>query len=141
MHEDMELHQVDIVGAYLQGDLDEKIYMTPPAGLNIPGKKGWCLRLHKPLYGLKQAGQQWKKKLDKTMVHLCFVKSNADECLYVLREKGQVILLVLVYVNDTAVASKQLKCIEEFKQQLQEFFPIKDLGELCHILGIQVTRN
>jgi hypothetical protein len=39
-HEDMELHQVDVVGAYLQGDLDEEIYMTLPAGLNIPGKKG-----------------------------------------------------------------------------------------------------
>jgi hypothetical protein len=49
VHDDMKLHQVDVVGAYLQGDLDEEIYMTPPAGLNIPSKKGWCLRLHKPL--------------------------------------------------------------------------------------------
>jgi phosphoribosyl-AMP cyclohydrolase len=113
--------------------------MTLPAGLNIPDKKGWCLRLHKPLYGLKQAGRQWKKKLDETMAHLHFIKSNADECLYILREKGQVILLILVYVDDAAVASKELKRIEEFKQRLREFFPIKDLGELCHILGIQVT--
>jgi hypothetical protein len=58
VHKDLELHQVDVVGAYLQGDLNEEIYMTLPAGLNIPGKKGWCLRLHKPLYGLKQAGRQ-----------------------------------------------------------------------------------
>jgi hypothetical protein len=57
-HEDLELHQVDAVGAHLQGDLDEEIYMTLPTGLNIPGKKGWCLRLHKPLYSLKQAGRQ-----------------------------------------------------------------------------------
>jgi hypothetical protein len=73
------------------------------------------------------------------MSHLRFVKSNVDECLYILRKKGQVILLVLVYVDDAAAASKQLKYIEEFKQQLREFFPIKDLGELCHILSIQVT--
>jgi hypothetical protein len=139
--EDLELHQVDVVGAYLQGDLDEEIYMTPPAGLNIPGKKGWCLRLHKPLYGLKQAGRQWKKKLDEVMAHLRFIKSNADECLYILRDKGQVVLLVLVYVDDAAVASKELKHIEEFKRQLREFFSIKDLGELHHILGIQVTRD
>jgi hypothetical protein len=103
------------VGAYLQGDLDKEIYMTLPAGLNIPGKKGWCLRLHKPLYGLKQAGRQWKNKLDKVMVHLCFIKSNVDECLYILHDKGQVVLLVLVYVDDTAVTSKELTCIEEFK--------------------------
>jgi hypothetical protein len=114
--EDLELHQVDVVGAYLQGDLNEEIYMTPPAGLNIPGKKGWCLRLHKPLYSLKQAGRQWKKKLDETMAHLRFVKSNTDECLYILREKGQVILLVLVYVDDAAVARKELKHIKEFEQ-------------------------
>jgi hypothetical protein len=50
------------------------------------------------------------------MAHLRFVKINADECLYILREKGQVVLLVLVYVDDAAVASKQLKQIEEFKQ-------------------------
>jgi hypothetical protein len=112
----MELHQVDVVGAYLQGNLNEEIYMAPPAGLNIPGKKGWCLRLHKPLYSLKQAGRQWKKKLDKTMAHLRFVKSNTDKCLYILHEKGQVILLVLVYIDDDTVASKELKCIEEFKQ-------------------------
>jgi hypothetical protein len=62
------------------------------------------------------------------MVHLRFVKSNMDKCLYILCEKGQVILLVLVYVDDATVASKQLKHIEEFKQRLREFFPIKDLS-------------
>jgi hypothetical protein len=90
---------------------------------------------------LKQAGRQWKKKLDETMVHLRCLKSNADECLYILCDKGQVVLLVLVYIDDAAVTSKQLKHIEEFKQQLREFYPIKDLGELHHILGIQVTRD
>jgi hypothetical protein len=90
---------------------------------------------------LKQAGRQWKKKLDEVMVHLHFIKSNTDECLYILHDKGQVVLLVLVYVDDAAVASKELKHIEEFKHQLQEFFPIKDLGELHHILGIQATHN
>jgi hypothetical protein len=40
VHEDLELHQVDVVGAYLQGDLDKEIHMTPPAGLNSPGTKG-----------------------------------------------------------------------------------------------------
>jgi hypothetical protein len=139
--EDMELHQLDVVGAYLQGDLDEEIYMSPPDGLKIDGKKGWSLKLHKPLYGLKQAGRQWKKKLDETMAHLGFAKSDADECLYIQRDKGKVVLLVLVYVDDAATASRELKRIEGFKKQLQEFFPIKDLGELRHILGIQVTRD
>jgi hypothetical protein len=56
--------------------------------------------LKKPLYRLKQAGRQWKKKLDDTMAHLKFTKSAADKCLYDLREKGKVVLLVLIYVDD-----------------------------------------
>jgi hypothetical protein len=52
------------------------------------------------------------------MAHRRFIKSNMDECLYILREKGQVVLLILVYVDDATVASKQLKRIEEFKQRL-----------------------
>jgi hypothetical protein len=75
------------------------------------------------------------------MAHLRFVNSNVDKWLYILHNKGQVVLLVLVYVDNIAVASKQLKHIEEFKQWLQEFFPIKDLGELHHILGIQVAHD
>jgi hypothetical protein len=84
--------------------------------------------LKKPLYGLKQAGRQWKKKLDDTMAHLKFTKSAADECLYILREKGKVILLVLIYVDDAAAASKDIRRIEWFKHSLQDFFPIKDLA-------------
>jgi hypothetical protein len=104
--ENMELHQIDIVGAYLQGDLNEEIYMSLPDGLKVKGKEGWSLRLRKPLYGLKQAGRQWKRKLDETMGQLGFVKSEADECLYVLYKDGQVTLLVLVYVDDAALASE-----------------------------------
>jgi hypothetical protein len=86
-------------------------------------------------------GRQWKKKLDDTIAHLKFTKSAADECLYILYEKGKVILLVLIYVDNAAAASKDIHRIEWFKHSLQDFFPIKDLGELQHILRIQVTCN
>jgi hypothetical protein len=125
-HEDMQLHQINVVGAYLQGDLDEEIYITPPDGLKIKGKMGWILRLKKPLYRLKQPGRQWKKKLDDTMAHLKLTKSAADECLYVPHEKGKVVLQVLVYVDDAATVSKDIHRIEWFKHSLQDFFPIKD---------------
>ena len=82
---DLELHQVDIVGVYLQENLDEEIYMKVPNGLvekYRSGQKFW--RLKKALYGLKQAGQQWKKHLHQMMTKLSFTCAIANNCLYIL---------------------------------------------------------
>ena len=57
-HEDWEIYQVDVVGAYLQGNLDEEIYMEVLEGIKKKGKENWCWKLVKALYGLKQAGRQ-----------------------------------------------------------------------------------
>ena len=83
-HEDLALHQIDIVSAYLQSDLDEEIYMLVPEGIQVEGKEGWYWKLKKAIYGLKQAGQQWKTKLNNAMETLGFIRSQADYCLYIL---------------------------------------------------------
>ena len=138
----LELHQVDIVGAYLQGDLDEEIYMKVPDGLAEKygnGQKFW--RLRKALYGLKQASRQWKKHLHQVMTKLDFTRAMADNCLYILWEHGKIVLMVLIYVDDMAVAGKEIPGIILFKQNLSKNFEITDLGEMKFILGIQITRN
>jgi hypothetical protein len=105
-HEDWEIHQVDVVEAYLCGDLDEDIFMEVPEGVKENGKKDWFWKLKKSLYGLKQSGWQWKKKLDEVIKELGFEKANADECLYILQKDDKIILLVLVYIDDMALAFK-----------------------------------
>jgi hypothetical protein len=139
--EDWELHQVDVKDAYLQGDLDEEVYMRVPEGFVEPGKEGWLWKLEKALYGLKQAGRQWKIKLEGVLREMGFTKSAADDCLYVREENGEIEVVVLVYMDDMAVAGRKLENVEAFKKNLGERFEIKDLGELEYILGIQVTRN
>ena len=140
-HEDWELHQVDIVGVYLQGDLDEEIYVEVSKGVNIEGKEGLCWRLRKSLYGLKQSGHQWKKKLDEVIKELDFEKANTDECPYILWEDGKISLLVLVHINNMALTSNSITTIRKFKDDLSKHFDITDLGDLRIILGIQVTRD
>ena len=115
--------------------------MKIPKGVNAEGKEGWCWRLRKSLYGLKQSEHQWKKKLDEVMKELGFEKANADECLYILREDGKISLLVLVYVDDMALASNSMATIRKFKDDLSKHFNITDLGDLHIILGIQVTHD
>ena len=138
----LELHQVDIVGAYLQGDLNEEIYMKVPNGLAEKygsGRKFW--RLRKALYSLKQAGRQWKKCLHQVITKLGFTHAMANDCLYILWEHGKIILMVLIYVDDMAIAGKEIPEIILFKQNLSKDFEITDLGEMKFILGIQITRD
>jgi len=117
--------------------LDEEIYMKVPDGLTEKygsGRKFW--RLRKTLYGLKQAGRQWKKCLHQVMTKLGFTHAMANDCLYVLWEHGKIVLMVLIYVNNMAVARKKIPGIVLFKQNLSKDFEIMDLGEMKFILGI-----
>ena len=87
--EDMEIHQMDVKTAFLNGDLDEDIYMKQPQGYVVDGKEDYVCKLHKALYGLKQAGRAWYKKIDNVLLHtLGFKRSQADHCVYVYNGIG-----------------------------------------------------
>ena len=76
----LELNQMDVSTAYLNGELDEELYMLPPSG--VPIQPGHCWHLKHSLYGLKQAGWTWNKTLDQKLGELGFVRLNAKTCLY-----------------------------------------------------------
>ena len=116
--EDWEIHQFDVNGAYLKGDLEEDIYMEVPDGVDMTGHEGMVWKLLKPIYGLKQSGRQFKKKRDKTMAELGFSQCTADDNLYSLQENDKTILLVLAYIDDTIPAGPDLNHITKFKQDL-----------------------
>jgi len=102
---------------------------------------GHYWKLKKALYGLKQAGRQWKKCLHEVLIKFGFTRAFANDFLYIKCYKGEIILLVLVYVDDMAVARPNDIHIIPFKSFLSKDFEITDLGELKHILGILISRN
>ena len=66
-HYDLELHQMDIKTAFLNGDLEENVYMAQPKGFVVKGKERMGCRSKKSIYGLKQASRQWYLKFDSTI--------------------------------------------------------------------------
>ena len=79
----LEIHQMDVKTTFLNGDLDEEIYMEQPEGFIVLGKEKKVCRLVKSLYGLKQAPMQWHEKFDSVMMTNGFKINKCDKCVYV----------------------------------------------------------
>lgn len=104
--EDLEMCTIDIKTAFLNGDLEEEIYVQYPLGYQ--GKEGCCWRLNKALYGLKQAPRAWHTKLDTTLRSLGYTPSLADPALYT-RTCGNARIYLVVYVDDIILASNSCR--------------------------------
>ena len=95
----LHVHQMDVKTAFLNGDLDEEVYMEQPEGFVLPGNEKKVCKLVKSLYGLKQAPKQWHEKFDFVILSYGFRHNSADKCIYskFTNDYGVVICL---YAND-----------------------------------------
>ena len=136
---DWIIHQLDVNNAFLDGDLDEEVYMKIPQGFSKENETRVC-RLRKSLYGLKQASRNWYKKFTTVLLTLGFKGSKADHSLFIYKEKG-VFVATLIYVDDVIIVGNDPVKIQHTKTHLNEKFSIKDLGVLKYFLGIEVART
>jgi len=131
------IQQMDVKTAFLNGELNETIYMEQPEGF-VKDRGKVCL-LKKSLYGLKQAPRCWNEKFRNFMKISKFSQSTADPCLFILHEKDEMVVVAL-YVDDLVITGNE-KLIKWTKSKLSEHFDMKDLGDIKYILGIQVSRD
>ncbi|GJX57737.1 zinc finger, CCHC-type containing protein [Tanacetum coccineum] len=73
---------MDVKTAFLNGDLDEEVYMKQPEGFVMPGNEHKVCKLVKSLYGLKQAPKQWHQKFDEVVLSSGFHLNQSDKCVY-----------------------------------------------------------
>ncbi len=137
--EDMEVHQLDIKTAFLNGELEETIYMSQPEGYAEGGHNTVC-HLHKSLYGLKQAPRAWNTRLKQELEDMGFTASEADPGLFTAQFKHGTVY-VLVYVDDILVAGKNMADIQSVKDMLTKAFKVRDLGEAKYFLGMSLDRD
>ncbi|KAL7725874.1 hypothetical protein ACLKA6_016425 [Drosophila palustris] len=143
-----DVHQFDFNSAYLNGEIEEDIYINVPSEfddiLTVKekqkyGKNNVC-KLKKALYGLKQSGRQWYKKLDNKLKEMELNPIAADPCVY-LKKKGNGIIIVSLYVDDLIVATNDAQMLKNLKSELSSNFEMKDLGKLSYCLGIEFNQN
>ncbi|TFY53550.1 hypothetical protein EVJ58_g9393 [Rhodofomes roseus] len=135
---DLEIHQMDVKSAFLNGDLDEEIYMACPPGFEDRPDIVW--RLRKALYGLKQASRQWYKKIRAEFESLGFKRSDADHGVFYKEVDGSLVIVAL-YVDDMLIFADKVSAIDSVKASLKEKFDMTDLGEAHWVLNMEIIRD
>ena len=134
------IHHLDVKSAFLNGEIEEVIYVQQPEGFSSKGKEGYVLRLKKALYGLKQAPRAWYFKLNQCLLSLRFARSSYEQSLY-LKQAGMDTLTVGVYVDDLIITGSCTEAIEIFKEEMKKRFEMSDLGSLSSYLGLEVRQG
>ena len=133
---------MDIVTAYLYSEIDKEIYIQVPEGSEdfIKNATGKVLQLQKGLYGLKQAGRLWNDNLSKSLLEIGYMQSIYDPGMYYKRRgsTGEIII-VLIYVDDIIVATKDEEARKELEEHLSARYKVICLGlarSMLRTLGV-----
>jgi hypothetical protein len=132
------VHHMDVKSAFLNGDLQEEVYVQQPPGFIDDKHKNKVLRLHKALYGLRQAPRAWNHKLNASLLALGFSRCVNEHGMYT-RGRGDGRLIVGVYVDDLIISGGDAAAVTKFKTQMKNTFRMSDLGLLSYYLGLEVT--
>jgi hypothetical protein len=132
------IRQLDIQNAFLNGVLEEEVFMCQPPGFEDPTQPHHLCKLVKAIYGLKKAPRAWNARLASVLRQHGSVPSTTDRSLFILQQHDITIYL-LVYVDDIIVLSSSLPAIDRLVQGLRKEFAVKDLGPLHYFLGIEVA--
>ncbi|GJX26545.1 zinc finger, CCHC-type containing protein [Tanacetum coccineum] len=135
------IHQMDVKTTFLNGELDEEVYMNQPQGLIMPGNENKVCKLIKSLYGLKQAPKQWHQKFDEVVLSNGYLLNQADKCVYSKFDKSGKGVIICLYVDDMLIFGTDQVQVDLTKEFLSSRFSMKDMGEADVILGIRIKHK
>jgi hypothetical protein len=137
----LQIRQIDIVGAFLNGEIQDDIFIQQPEGFVVKGQEHHVCRLNKALYGLKQAGMIWNSKLDQFLTtEAGLQRAKADPCIYFTRREADFIAIG-VHVDDILFVHNNATLCQEIINLISSKFDVTDLGVPTRLLGLRVHRN
>lgn len=135
------IEQLDVNNAFLNGILQEEVYMELPLGyINTTGIRNLVCKLGKSIYGLRQASREWFAKLTTFLLEVGYVQSKTDYSMFTY-QRNDIYVVVLIYVDDILLSGNDAATINVLKHLLDVQFGIKNLGPVKYYLGLEVSRN
>ncbi|GJX25645.1 retrotransposon protein, putative, ty1-copia subclass [Tanacetum coccineum] len=137
---DYEIWQMDVKTAFLNGYLDEDIYMVQPEGFVDPKHPRKVCKLQRSIYRLKQASRSWNKRFDEEIKKFGFDQNLNEPCVY-QKASGSNVTFLILYVDDIIIMGNHIPSLQSVKNYLRKCFSMKDLGEVAFILRIKIYRD
>ncbi|GJX47887.1 retrotransposon protein, putative, ty1-copia subclass [Tanacetum coccineum] len=137
---DYEIWQMDVKTAFLNGYLDEDIYMVQPEGFVDPKHPRKVCKLQRSIYGLKQASRSWNKRFDEEIKRFGFTQNLDEPCVY-QKASGSNVTFLILYVDDIIIMGNPIPSLQSVKTYIGKCFAMKDLGEASFILRIKIYRD
>jgi len=134
-----KLHQMDVKIAFLNGFLNEELYVSQPSGFEDPLYPNHVFKLKKALYGLKQAPRQWYERLSNFLLSKGYARGVVDKT-FCIRKHESYVIFVQVYVDDIIFGSNNNILCKEFVAAMQGEFEMSMMDELTYFLGLQVKQ-
>jgi len=137
---DFKLYQMDIKSAFLNGFIQEEVYVDQPPGFENSDLSNHVFKLKKALYGLKQAPRAWYERLSRFLLEKGFTRGKVDTTLFIKRKMHD-ILLVQIYIDDIIFGATNDSLCKEFSNDMQSEFEMSMMGELNFFLGLQIKQT
>jgi hypothetical protein len=137
---EFKLHQMDVKSAFLNGVIQEEVYVRQPPGFENLKYPDRLYNLSKALYGLKQASWAWYARLKTFLLEHGYVMGCVDKILFTLNHSID-FLYVQIYVDDIIFGGPSHTLVSRFQEMMESEFQMSMMGELTFFLGIQVKQG
>jgi Reverse transcriptase (RNA-dependent DNA polymerase) len=134
------IHQMDVKSTFLNGVLEEEVYVEQSLEYMKLGKEHKVLRLKKALYGLKQTPRAWNTRINSYFKENDFKLRPFESAIYVKARKDE-LMIVALYVDDLIFMGNNHRLIDEFKREMKLEFEMIDLGMMRYFLGLEIKHE
>ena len=131
---------MDVKSAFLNGHLNEEVFVAQPKGFEDPTHPEYVYKLKKALYGLKQAPRAWYKRLSDYLIKKGYSRGGVDRTLFI-KQSNHDIIVAQVFVDDIVFSAMLHKLVEHFVEHMSTEFEMSLPGKLTYFLGLQVKQT
>jgi hypothetical protein len=140
-HHNWKTYQLTVKSVFLNGILEEEVYVQQLEGFIMEGEESKVYRLKKALYGLKQVPRAWNARIDGYLHQNGFTKCPYEHAVYMKKNHRGEFLIICLYVDDLLYTGNNSEMFKEFKQSMFREFEMTDNGLMSYFLGIEVKQQ